>query len=227
MGVNSAPVFANSQRQFSAVLADDHSIIRKALVAALAEISEAQNITIAIKAEAANGIEAIAALRQHRPDLAILDVSMPHAGGTEVLLEARRWSPDTKVVIFTGIEAGGKIAELVDSGADGIFCKSDDIGELADALPPILAGGRVVCQRFVSLLEDVGEREHLTDRERQVLNLVVAGRSNREIAETLGISVKTVDRHRTSVMGKTGAHSAAELVAYALREGLIAPGNGV
>ena len=227
MGINNAPVFANTDRHFTAVLADDHAIIRSALRAALDELQKAQGLTFEISAEAANGIEAISALRQHRPDLLVLDVSMPHAGGTEVLLEARRWSPDTKVVIFTGIEAGGKIAELVDAGADGVFCKSDDTAELASALPPILAGGRVVCARFVTLLEEVGEREHLTDRERQVLNLVVAGRSNKEIAGTLGISVKTVDRHRTSVLGKTGVHSAAELVAYALKEGLIAPGNGV
>jgi DNA-binding NarL/FixJ family response regulator len=178
---------------------------------------------IDIVATAEDGIEAIVAVRKHRPELLILDVTMPHAGGTEVLLEARRWSPETRVVVFTGIEARGKIAELVEIGADGVFCKSDDIDEVIRALPRILEGGRVVCSRFVAMLEEAGDLEPLTDRERQVLSQVVTGRTNREIGEALGISIKTVDRHRTNVMGKTGSHNAAELIAYALREGLIDP----
>lgn len=206
-----------------AVIADDHAIVRSALSSTLTNPETMDGQVIEICEEVENGIEAIRAIRQYRPDLLMLDVTMPHAGGTEVLLEARRWSPDTKVVVLTGVEASGKIAELVDTGADGVFCKSDDIGEMIRAVPRILDGGRVVCSRFTKLLETANDVEPLTTRERQVLNLVVAGKTNREIGETLGISVKTVDRHRTSVMGKTGVHSAAELIAYALREGLIDP----
>jgi DNA-binding NarL/FixJ family response regulator len=209
------------------VIADDHAIVRVALAQALADEDALEGYRIAVCEEVANGIEAIGAVRRHRPDLLMLDVAMPHAGGTEVLLEARRWSPETKVVVLTGVEATGKIAELVEVGADGVFCKSDDLGEMARALPRFLEGGRVVCSRFTKLLEDAADLEPLTDRERQVLNLVIAGRTNKEMAETLGISVKTVDRHRTSVMAKTGAHSAAGLIAYALREGLVDPGGGV
>lgn len=171
----------------------------------------------------ANGIDAIVAVRKHRPGLLMLDVTMPHAGGTEVLLEARRWSPETRVIIFTGIEARGKIAELVEVGADGVFCKGDNMDEVIRAIPRILEGGRIVCSRFTRLLQDRADLEPLTDRERQVLSQVITGRTNREIGEALGISIKTVDRHRTSVMGKTGSHNAAELIAYALREGLIDP----
>ena len=94
---------------------------------------------------------------------------------------------------------------------------------MTEALPNILEGGRIICSRFSAMLEDSSSFEPLTDRERQVLNLVVSGRTNKEIAAILGISIKTVDRHRTSVMGKTGSHSAAELIAFALREGLIDP----
>jgi len=210
-------------RRYSAVVADDHAIIRNALVSALGDRDGVGGLAIDICDEVENGIEAIGAIRKHRPDLLMLDVSMPHAGGTEVLLEARRWSPETKVVVFTGIAASGKIAELVDAGADGVFCKSDDLAELTRAVPQILQGARIVCARYLALLEEIADRTPLTDRERQVLNLVVAGRTNREIAETLGISAKTVDRHRTNMMAKTGAHSATELVAFALREGLIDP----
>lgn len=207
----------------TAVIADDHAIIRDALSAALRNEDALGGQKIDIVATAKNGIEAIVAVRKHRPELLILDVTMPHAGGTEVLLEARRWSPETKVIIFTGIEARGKIAELVEVGADGVFCKSDDVGEVIRALPRVLEGGRVVCGRFITMLEEAGDLEPLTDRERQVLSQVVTGRTNREIGEALGISIKTVDRHRTNVMGKTGSHNAAELIAYALREGLIDP----
>jgi len=207
----------------SAVIADDHAIIRDALSAALRDEDALQGQKVEIVGTADNGIEAIVAVRQHRPNLLMLDVTMPHAGGTEVLLEARRWSPETRVIIFTGIDARGKIAELVDIGADGVFCKGDDMGEVIRAIPRILEGARIVCSRFTRMLEEAGDLEPLTDRERQVLSQVVRGRTNREIGEALGISAKTVDRHRTSVMGKTGSRNAAELIAHALREGLIDP----
>ncbi|MEL6529114.1 MAG: response regulator transcription factor [Pseudomonadota bacterium] len=209
--------------EYTAVIADDHAIIRDALSASLVNEEALQGYKIEIVEAVENGIDAIVAVRKHRPGLLLLDVTMPHAGGTEVLLEARRWSPETRVVIFTGIEARGKIAELVDIGADGVFCKSDDMGEVIRAIPRIIEGGRIVCRRFTQMLEESADLEPLTDRERQVLSQVVAGRTNREIGEAFGISAKTVDRHRTSVMGKTGSHNAAELIAYALREGLIDP----
>lgn len=212
--------FAN---RYTAIIADDHAIIRNALAGALSDPDALEGCQFDICEEVENGIEAIGAVRKHRPDLLMLDVSMPHAGGTEVLLEARRWSPETRVIVFTGIAATGKIAEIVDAGADGVFCKSDDLAELTRAVPRILQGARIICARYLAMLEEAADRPDLTDRERQVLNLVVAGRTNREIAATLGISAKTVDRHRTNMMAKTGAHSATELVAYALREGLIDP----
>lgn len=211
-------------KAYAAVIADDHAIVRTALASALTDPLTMQGCEIEIVEDVDNGIDAIAAIRKHRPDLVMLDVSMPHAGGTEVLLEARRWSVQSKIVVFTGIEASGKIAELVEAGADGVFCKADDLSEVVGAIPRILEGARIVCARFSALLEESIDLVPLTDRERQVLNLVVAGRTNKEIATTLGISSKTVDRHRTNVMGKTGSHSAAELIAYALREGLIGGG---
>src|SRR5690606_5123704 len=96
---------------------------------------------IEVVAEAANGIETIAALRQHRPQLLLLDVQMPFAGGAEVALEARRWSPETRIVVLTGITAPGKLAELVELGVDGLFPKASDNSGLYAALPRILRGG--------------------------------------------------------------------------------------
>lgn len=210
-------------RTYTCVIADDHAIVRAGLRSALESPGLIEENGITVLAEAANGLEAIAALRSHRPNLLLLDVQMPMAGGSEVLIEARRWSPDTKIVVLTGISAVGKLSELVDLGVDGLFSKATDNAGLYAALPAILRGSRKIAPEIETLLEASPRLSPLSDRERQTLNLIVAGRSNKEMAEILGISVKTVDRHRTSLMQKLDVHSVAQLIARALREGLIDP----
>ena len=148
---------------------------------------------------------------------------MPLAGGVEVLIEARRWSPDTKIVVLTGVAAVGLVSSLVDSGVDGLFSKADDNTELYQRLPGILNGQRYIAKTFVAALEEAPKPELLTARERQILNMILSGQSNKEIANALGISAKTVDKHRTSMMQKLDVHSVPQLMAYALREGLIDP----
>ncbi|BBU55129.1 DNA-binding response regulator [Mameliella alba] len=216
-----------SEPRFQAVVADDHAIVRSGLRAALESPGLVEPAGIKVVAEAADGLSAIAAIRQHRPSLLLLDVQMPLAGGLEVLIEARRWSPETRVVVLSGVTTPGKIGELVSCGVDGLFSKGEDNDELFGALPGILRGRRHVSEVFRRMLEEAPEVPALSERERQVLNLVVAGRSNKEIAQILGISVKTVDRHRTNLMQKLDVHSVAQLIAYALREGLIAPTSGL
>ena len=214
-----------TEPRYHAVIADDHAIVRAGLRTALETPGVIEPAGIKVLAEASDGLQAIAALRQHRPDLLLLDVQMPHAGGLEVLVEARRWSPDTKIVILTGVMAVGKISELVSSGVDGLFSKGEDNTELFRQLPNILRGRKHVASSFVEMLENAPDSPALSDRERQTLNLIVAGRSNKEIAEMLGISIKTVDRHRTNLMQKLDVHSVAQLIAYALRERLIDPAS--
>ena len=208
------------KREYTVVVADDHDIVRAGLAATLERL-DLPGGPLRVVAAPKDGLEAVGAVRAHRPDLLLLDAQMPLAGGLEVLIEARRWSPETKVVVFTGISATGKVRALVDAGVDGLFSKADDNADLLDTLPGILRGHRHIAPRFVAMLEEAQDGADLTDREKQILNLVVAGRTNREIGETLGISVKTVDRHRTNLMGKLGVRSAVELIGYALREGLI------
>lgn len=210
-------------RKFTAIVADDHAIVRSGLRAALETPELVEPTGIDVVCEATNGLEAIAAVRLHKPHLLMLDVQMPLAGGTEVVLETRRWSPETKVVVLTGISAVGKISELLNASVDGLFSKSTDNDELYQALPLILRGGRHVSEYVVSMLEAAPEPVALTDRERQTLNMIVSGRSNKEMAAMLGISPKTVDRHRTNLMQKLQVHSVAQLVAFALKEGLIDP----
>ncbi len=209
--------------RYNAIIADDHAIVRSGLKDALEKPGLIEPEGIRVVAEAADGLSAIAETRRLRPDLLLLDVSMPLAGGVEVLVEARRWSKETRVVVLTGISAVGLISDLVEAGVDGLFSKASDNAEFYGKLPGILRGQRHISGYFLKILEETPRPPVLTDRERQTLNMIVAGRSNREIAEGLGISVKTVDKHRTSLMQKLNVHSVPQLMARALKEGMIDP----
>ena len=209
--------------RYYAIVADDHAIVRAGIRDALEKPGLITAEGISVVAEAADGLEAIAETRKHRPDLLMLDVQMPLAGGVEVLIEVRCWSPDTKIVVLTGVVAVGLVSSLVESGVDGLFSKADDNSELYQRLPGILRGQRYVAKSFVESLNEAPDPGLLTARERQILNMILSGQTNKEIAEALGISAKTVDKHRTSMMQKVGVHSVSQLMAYALREGLIDP----
>jgi len=210
-------------QRYSAIIADDHAIVRSGLRDALEKPGLIEPEGINVLAEAGDGLSAIAEVRKQRPDLLLLDVSMPMAGGVEVLIEARRWSKETRVVVLTGISAVGLISDLIEAGVDGLFSKASDNAEFYKKLPGILRGQRHISDVFLKILEETPAPPVLTDRERQTLNLILAGRSNKEIAEGLGISVKTVDKHRTSLMQKLNVHSVPQLMAKALKEGMIDP----
>lgn len=209
--------------QYTVVIADDHQIVRDGLRASLEAPGVVEPRGLRVLAEAENGFEAISEVKVHQPDLLLLDVAMPLAGGAEVLLDIRRWSPDTAIVVLTGINAPGLITSLLESGVEGMFSKASPLQELYAKLPLILRGGHHVAEDFLQLMETHHSTRQLTERERQTLNMVVAGKSNKEIADALSISPKTVDKHRTSLMQKLGVHSVAELLTLALREGLIDP----
>jgi DNA-binding NarL/FixJ family response regulator len=127
------------------------------------------------------------------------------------------------VVVFTGVSAPGLIGDLIEAGVDGLFSKAADNAELFAKLPLIINGGRHIAKVFVDRLQDRPARPVLTDRERQTLNMIIGGRSSKEIAAGLGISIKTVDKHRTSLMQKLEVSSVSQLLARALKEGLIDP----
>jgi DNA-binding NarL/FixJ family response regulator len=200
-----------------AVIADDHAIVRQGLRRLLEGRFEMH-----VVAEAENGLETIAAAKVHRPDLLMLDIAMPLARGVEVLGEVRRWSPQTKVVAFTGLASRGLVRDLVAAGANGVLLKSGPPAELESGIAAVMAGQRAYSPTIREALE-AGDAPELTVRERQILSLIARGQSNTEIAEILRISPKTVDNHRTHVMQKLGVHSVAELIAHALREGLLDP----
>lgn len=214
-------------RRYRAIIADDHQIVRDGLRSALETPGLVTHDGLQVIAEAENGFEALAEVKVHLPELLILDISMPLAGGAEVINDIRRWSPETRIAILTGINAPGLICSLVDTGVEGMFSKGASLDELYQQLPLILRGGHYIAEPFVKIVDQQQLRPSLTDRERQTLNMVISGKTNREIADAMSISPKTVDKHRTSLMKKLDVHSVTELIAYALREGMIDSGDSV
>lgn len=174
-----------------------------------------------VAGEATDGFEAIALGRQIRPDLMTLDAGMPRSRGMEVYGELRRWSPDTRIAVVTGFTSARTLSEWIDVGVDGLFLKSCEPDEMLRGFQTILSGKRFIAKEVSGILDGETEIQVLTTRERQVLHLIAQGCSNGAIAERLSISPKTVDNHRTRLMAKLGVHSVAELLAFALREGLL------
>ncbi len=208
-------------KTISVVIADDHEIIRSAIDSLLINLSSESSHQYQVVAVAENGLGALAAAKAQKPDLLFLDISMPLASGAEIIHDIRRWSPDSRIIVFTGISAPGLLATIVESGVEGLFSKGSPVDQMREKLPLILQGGRYVAPDFLELIEQGQQAVALTDRERQVLNMIVAGKTNKEIAEALFISPKTVDKHRTSLMNKLEVHSVAQLLARALKDGLI------
>lgn len=207
----------------TAVIADDHHIVRAGLKMALEMPGMIVPEGIEVLAEAEDGMAAIAHAKAHKPDLILLDVSMPRASGVEVVGEIKRWCPDCKIVVFTGISSAGIVRNLIESKIDGLFTKSASNDILYEKLPLILNGGKHIADFFVEILESQPDEISLTKRERQILNMIVKGKANKEISADLGISIKTVESHRTSLMAKLGVNSLAQLMAKAVKEGMIDP----
>lgn len=202
----------------TAVVADDHQLIRQGISQILVSSG------LEVVGEAKDGLEAVAMVRAHRPTLLTLDIAMPYARGIEVFGEARRWSPETKIIVFSGMTSVGLLRELDQAQADGIFLKRGDLDQFATAVKRVLSGERVLSPEAQELLSTATKaNSDLTLRERQILSSVAQGFTNKDISERLNVSVKTVDNHRTNLMRKLGAHSVAELLAIALREGLMDP----
>ncbi len=205
----------------SVVIADDHQIVRDGLRDALERSTAAHDLRFHIVAEAADGLEALAAAKAHQPALMFLDIAMPLATGAEILGDIKRWSPHTRVLVFTGVLAPGLLASVMQSGADAIFAKTAPADVAVQKLPMILRGGHYIAPELAEAISQGEATPELTSRERQTLTMIVTGKSNKEMARVLNISPKTVEKHRTNLMRKLDVHSAAELLARAVRDGLI------
>lgn len=196
------------------VIADDHAVVRHGTMQILNELP-----LVEIVAEASDGLSAIAAVKKHKPHMLVLDAAMPLARGVEVFADVRRWSPDTRVVLLTGFTSVGLLSDWLEAGVDGMLLKTCQPDEMKTCFSAVLDGSSYVADQIIERLRVAGEAKSLTLREREVMALVVAGKTNVEIGDKLHISVKTVEKHRGSLMAKLGVRSVSELMIVALREG--------
>jgi len=206
--------------QTRVLLADDHALFREGLKSLLAAGE------FDIVAEAANGQDAIKEARRLRPDVAIVDISMPGLNGVDAAREMLRASPRSKGILLTMHKDHAYLAEALRAGARGYILKSRGVAELLDALREGAHGGvylspglsREVADAY--LTGDKPAASPLSPREREVLQLIAEGNSYKEIASALKISPKTVGQHRDRLMQKLHCRRTAELVKFALREGV-------
>lgn len=191
-------------------------MVRDGLAALFAEHEDVE-----IAEFAKDGLEAIALCRKLRPDLLMLDVGLPLANGAEVFAEIQRWSPDTRVVVFTGFTAPNMLADWVAAGVEGLFLKTCSEAELRRGIKHVLDGGKYIARDVVALLETEATGADLTPREREVLSSIAAGLTTTQIGERLFISPKTVEKHRASLFEKFAVSSVAALLTAAFKGGYL------
>jgi two-component system, NarL family, response regulator NreC len=205
------------------LLADDHQMTRDGLSAFL----EKQGFKV--NANASNGQEAVRLAEEIHPDVAVLDLAMPIVNGLEAAREIHRLSPKTKTIFLTMHNENHYILEALRSGAKGFVTKTHAAEDLVQAIRDAVRGkmylspevSRAVVEAYQA--KEALPIDPLTPRERQVLQLVAEGKTTKEAAATLQISVKTAETHRTRIMEKLNVHETAGLVRYAIRRGIIQP----
>ena len=212
------------------LVADDHGLMRRG-TRALLEARHGWRVV----GEAANGREAVEKAIRLKPDVVIVDISMPELDGVEVVRQVREAIPDTKVLVLTMHESDQMVQRALDAGALGYILKSDLTECLAVAVRAVSEGKRFLTPKVSEIVLDgflktgserkQGERAgtQTTSRELEILRLLAVGKANKEIAAMLGIAVRTVETHRSKIMLKLGIHSLAELIHYAMDHRIATP----
>ena len=215
---------ARPERAVRLVLADDHLVLRQALKALL------ESRGLEVVADEADGRAAVSAVQRLAPDVAVLDVIMPVLNGVDAAREIAKIAPACSIILLSGVDDARFVREALKVGVRGFVQKSQGSDDLVHAIEEVRAGRLYVSpgasQAIVdacATAEDGEGGSHLTPRERQVLQLVGEGKSTKQIAEVLRISVKTAEFHRGRLMKKLNVHDTANLVRYAIREGFITP----
>ena len=207
------------------LVVDDHAMFREGIRSLLQGQEDVETI-----GEATDGREAVEMVHQLTPEVVLMDIAMPGMGGLEATRRIHRECPNVKVLVLTQYEDSEYILSIIKAGAKGYIAKTATASELVSAIRTVHKGESflypsaataVVEEYLMRATGEKNEYEHLTDREREILQLVAEGRTNREIADRLFISVKTILRHRTNVMEKLGFHNRTELIKYAISKGLI------
>jgi DNA-binding NarL/FixJ family response regulator len=207
------------------IVADDHELVRRGLVTTLSEQSG-----WTVVAEASNGRQAVEAVVSCKPDIAVLDFTMPELNGLDATRQILAAQPQTRVLILTAHESEQVIREVLSAGALGYVLKSDAGRVLVVAVQELLHGrpfftskvARLVLDSFLSQTSQTSATAlSLSVREREIVQLLAEGRSNKEVARALGISVKTAETHRSNIMRKMEFASLSDLVRYAVRNKII------
>jgi len=215
--------------QIRIVIADDHDVVRRGLKSVLEDQPNWE-----VCGEANTGRKAVELVRAHEPDIVVLDITMPELNGLEAARQIQKTNPDTKMLILTVHESEQLVHDVLKAGARGYILKSDAGRDLVAAINALRQGktffttkvARIVAgsqSKTVSAVADEAESgvTSLTAREREIVQLLAEGKLNKEVADILGISVKTVETHRTNIMRKLRFHSISELVRYAIRNKLV------
>jgi two-component system, NarL family, response regulator NreC len=209
------------------LIADDHEVVREGTRMLLEREPDWQ-----VCALAKSGRDAVAAAEKFQPDVAILDMMMPDLNGLEALRQIKRRAPNCEVLLFTASQSEQLVRDAFEAGAKSVILKTDAALHLVAALKSLVNrkpyftshAAEILFERFLE--ENTGSRRgedvhELTSREREVVTLLAEGKSNKEVAEALGISVRTAETHRANVLRKAGVTSLAGLVRYAIRNGII------
>jgi two-component system response regulator NreC len=205
------------------VLADDHVLVRQSLKSLL------EREGFQVVAEASDGQEAVRHVESLQPEIVVMDISMPILNGLNAAREMSRTCPMTKTILLTQHDEGQYVSEALDAGVKGYVLKNQVASDLLLAIRQVSRGqvylspgvSRAVMEAYHSKSEK--SKNPLTLRERQVLQLIAEGKSTKDIASLLGISVKTAESHRTRLMHKLDIHETASLVRYAVRQGIVQP----
>ena len=217
--------------RYRIVIAEDHTILREGLRALLSSCLEFD-----VVGEAEDGVEAVKSVKALRPDLMIVDLSMHKMNGVEAIKEIKRIAPNTRIVVLTVHRNEEYILAAFQAGADGYVLKYSTHEELVSAIRTVLKGQRylspsvsaLVLERYLEVQKRLGlelSSHSLTARETEILKLIAEGFKNKQIADLLAISVKTVERHRANLMKKLDLHSGPALTAFAAERGLISAGQ--
>jgi DNA-binding NarL/FixJ family response regulator len=203
----------------SVLLADDHSLVRRGFRRIL-EDDDGLNVV----GEASNGVEAIRMSHELKPNVVVMDLSMPELDGVQATKEIVKHLPETAVLVLSMHSDDNYVRNALDAGAKGYLLKNAIDVDLVGAIRSVAEGHRFIGQglKYVAHEQD-DELKKLTPREKQVLQLIAQGKSNKDIARLLELSVNTVSVHRANLMEKMNIHRTAELVLFAIRKGLVAP----
>lgn len=215
-------------KKINIVLADDHVLVRNGIKSMLESESDIQ-----VVGEAGDGYEALESAKTLKPDIIVLDIRMPNMTGLEAAAKLKNQSPDTKAVILSMHDSEEYVLQALDAGAYGYLLKDTDKNEFIKALKQIHSGSKyfsggvsnVLANRILarpsSSTASKDDRYHLTKREKEILRMVIDGKHNKDIAESLGKSVRTVETHRFNIMKKMDVNNAVDMVNKTVKENLV------